>query len=97
MPDTGFPFAIVQRAASTGSRLGAALVGRALHHPFEIDRLDASAGSLWPRNPEEAVPPRWQFDHLEPQVRRPEHRADEVGRSSTTGPLRVVHKGASCR
>lgn len=44
------------------------VMGQAIHqlidHPFEIDRMDASADVLWPRNPEESDPPRWRFDAL---------------------------------
>jgi hypothetical protein len=57
---------------------------RVLHrlwdHPFAIDSLDASAETLWPGNPEEPDPPRWQLGALpaasgapivEPELRCP--------------------------
>lgn len=49
-------------AAALGRRAALALVRRLLDHPHEIDRLDASAASLWPANREEAEPPRWRLD-----------------------------------
>jgi hypothetical protein len=59
--------------AATPVRLATALFQRLIDHPFEIDRLDASAGSLWPRTPEEPQPPRWQVDRLDRPRRRPAH------------------------
>jgi hypothetical protein len=32
------------------------------HYSPEIDRLDASARTIWPPVPEEADPPRWRME-----------------------------------
>jgi hypothetical protein len=54
----------VLTGASVAGRVGGRVVRQLMDHPFTIDRVDASADALWPRNPEEADSPRWRFDAL---------------------------------
>lgn len=56
-------------AASLAWRVGGRVVHQLFDHPFAIDQADASADTLWPRNPEESAPPRWRFEALGESVR----------------------------
>jgi hypothetical protein len=59
------PLEAVALAAMLPVRLVTALSHRLIDHPFEIDRLDASAEALWPSTPEEPQPPRWRLEGAE--------------------------------
>ncbi len=64
------------RLVAVARRLWAAIDRRLSDHT--IPRLDASAEALWPANPEEADPPRWQLHLIEP---RPRHTVEDAARS----------------
>lgn len=68
------------RFGAVAGRLGAAIDRRLSDHT--IPQLDASAEALWPANPEEADPPRWQLHLNEP---RPRHAVEDVARSRRSG------------
>jgi len=80
------PARIVGYLLGSAPRLGSALRQQLLDHPSTIDRLDASAASLWPANPEEAQPPRWQMDDLVPRQIRAVRRTPVSEWATSTTP-----------
>lgn len=71
MTHHGLPIVLLGRSVMLARRCVAGIVRQAVVHPFTFDRLDASPGALWPRNPEESEPPRWQLGAIEPPAHRP--------------------------
>jgi hypothetical protein len=78
-------------ARSVAWRAGGRIVHQLFDHPFAIDRMDASADTLWPRNPEESVPPRWRFDAVSEPARSAV--ADEVPCACPAPTSRLVSQG----
>ena len=75
---------IVRLVVRSAARMLAALGTQLLDHPFTIDRLDASAETLWPSRPEELEPPRWRTDLSAPRQDRPSRSGSA---SERVGPL----------
>jgi hypothetical protein len=81
--------AVIGRCVAITRRIAAGILRQAVEHPFTFDKLDASPGTLWPRNPEETTPPRWQLGGVQARAHRPIPGRKDRGRAIRRPGVRV--------